>query len=31
MTVRFVWVSDGLTPRPGMRAADLLVGDGPGY
>jgi hypothetical protein len=31
MTVRYVWVSDGLTPRPGMRAADLLVGDGPGY
>jgi hypothetical protein len=31
MTVRYVWISDGATPRPGMAARDLMVGEGPGY
>jgi hypothetical protein len=31
MTVRNVWISDGATPRPGMSATDLRVGEGPGY
>ena len=31
MTVRWVWVSDGNTARPGMRPADLMVTAGPSY
>jgi len=31
MTVRYVWISDGATPRPGMSARDMMVGEGPGY
>jgi hypothetical protein len=31
MTVRYVWISDGATPRPGMSVRDLMVGEGPGY
>ena len=31
MTVRWVWVSDGNTPRPGMRPADLALAGGAGY
>ena len=31
MTVRYVWISDGATPRPGMSARDLMVGEGAGY
>jgi hypothetical protein len=31
MTVRYVWISDGATPRPGMSARDLMIGEGPGF